>query len=264
MAATSADTRDTALRPTRFNNCHYQRAIEPTAGRKNESLIRLYRIHHSIMDSPFAVLGVDADADQTAIRRAYRQRAKETHPDRGGSDDEFKAVQAAYDAIISGDTPDRATTDFVENISRTEQREPGTHVTYLNYEVLDDHGWSIDDDDLFTKAAAAGLNETDYGRLTVDPNETLLEGAERSGHAWPYACRGGACANCAVAVCEGELSQLVDHILSDDLTAEGIRLSCNGTPQSDEMRVVFNLKNRPDLADLKLPGDRFSNAYAGD
>jgi len=216
------------------------------------------------MDSPFAVLDVDPGADPEAIRRAYRQRAKETHPDRGGSEAAFKAVQAAYEAISAGETPDRATTEFVENIARTDQREPGTHVTYLNYEVLDDHGWSIDDDDLFTKAADAGLTAADYGRLTVDPDETLLEGAERAGHAWPYACRGGACANCAVAVCEGELSQLVDHILSEDLTDEGIRLSCNGTPETDELRVVFNLKNRPDLADLKLPGDRFTNAYAGD
>ncbi|MFB6354176.1 MAG: ferredoxin, partial [Halobacteriales archaeon] len=26
-------------------------------------------------------------------------------------------------------------------------------VEYLNYEVLDDHGWSLEDDDLFEKAA---------------------------------------------------------------------------------------------------------------
>ncbi|MDY7081629.1 MAG: ferredoxin, partial [Halobacteria archaeon] len=30
-------------------------------------------------------------------------------------------------------------------------------VKYLNYEVLDDHGWSMDDDDLFEKAADADL-----------------------------------------------------------------------------------------------------------
>ncbi len=230
----------------------------------SEWLIRLNRLWGVSMDSPFAVLHIDADADDDEIKRAYRQQAKETHPDRGGSEAEFKAVQAAYEAIRSGETPDRATTEFVENISRTDEQDPGTHVTYLNYEVLDDHGWSIDDDDLFTKAAAAGLDDRDYGRLTVDPKETLLEGVERCGYAWPYACRGGACANCAVAVCDGELSQLVDHILSDDLTDDGIRLSCNGMPQSDEMHVVFNLKNRPDLADLKLPGDRFTNAYASD
>ncbi|MFB6193450.1 MAG: ferredoxin, partial [Halobaculum sp.] len=31
-------------------------------------------------------------------------------------------------------------------------------VEYLNYEVLDDHGWEMEDDDLFEKAADAGLD----------------------------------------------------------------------------------------------------------
>ena len=32
-------------------------------------------------------------------------------------------------------------------------------VEYLNYEVLDDHGWNMDDEDLFDEAADAGLDE---------------------------------------------------------------------------------------------------------
>lgn len=220
------------------------------------------------MDSPFAILQIDDDADADEIRRAYRRRAKETHPDRGGSEAEFKRVQAAYEAIQEGETADRETIDFVDNLGANGYAQPeeerSTQVTYLNYEVLEDYGWSIDDEDLFKKAASADLDPVDYGRLTVEPDETLLEGAERCGFAWPYACRGGACANCAVAVCDGELSQLVDHILSDEMLEEGIHLSCNGEPLSDEMEVVYNLKNRPDLDDLRLPPDRFNMAYAND
>ena len=40
-------------------------------------------------------------------------------------------------------------------------------VEYLNYEVLDDHGWEMDDDDLFEKAADAGLSDEGYGTLDV-------------------------------------------------------------------------------------------------
>jgi curved DNA-binding protein CbpA len=219
---------------------------------------------------PFAVLGVDRDADDETIKRAYRRRAKETHPDRGGSDAEFKRVKDAYETIQAGDVDDDAEA-FVDDLGAetVEQEpqpepEPDTEVTYLNYAVLADHGWSLDDDDLFEKAAAADLDEVDYGQFTVEDEQSLLDAAEASGHAWPFACRGGACANCAVAVTDGELSQLVDHILPDELIDEGIRLSCNGKPESDSLEVVYNLEKRDDLADLKLPSDRFNKARADD
>lgn len=213
---------------------------------------------------PFSVLGVDSDADEADIKRAYRQRAKETHPDRGGSEAEFKRVKDAYEKIQSGEI-DEATDAFIENLDKGKPTpEPRTTVTYLNYEVMIDRGWSLTDDDLFAKAADATLDHVDYGRFTVDPNQTLLEAAEQCGYAWPFACRGGACANCAVAITKGEISQLVDHILSDELADEGIRLSCNGTPLSEELHVVYNLKQRADLDDLKLPADRFKKAQADD
>jgi hypothetical protein len=46
------------------------------------------------------VLGVDRGADESTIRRAYRERAKETHPDTdGGDEDEFKRVNKAYERL---------------------------------------------------------------------------------------------------------------------------------------------------------------------
>jgi curved DNA-binding protein CbpA len=221
---------------------------------------------------PFAVLGLDGDADAEAIKRAYRQRAKETHPDRGGSEAEFKRVREAYEALRDGDIDRDGTDDaagFVDDFGPdvpdpTVDDEPETQVTYLNYEVVAERGWSLDDDDLFEKAARANLADRDFGEFTVEGDQSLLEAAEDSGHAWPFACRGGACANCAVAVTDGELSQLVDHILPDELTDEGIRLSCNGKPLTDTLEVVYNLEQREDLADLKLPADRFNKAKADD
>ena len=219
---------------------------------------------------PFAVLGVARDADDETIKRAYRQRAKETHPDRGGSDAEFKRVKDAYEAIRDGEG-DRNGAEFVDDVGANipdptapTEPDPQTAVTYLNYEILDEYGWSLDDDDLFEKAAAADLAEDEYGEFAVEGDQSLLEAAEESGHAWPFACRGGACANCAVAVTDGELSQLVDHILPDELTEQGIRLSCNGKPKTDSLEVVYNLEKRDDLADLKLPADRFNKARADD
>jgi len=44
----------------------------------------------------YATLGVSRNADDAALSRAYRQAAKRTHPDAGGTAAAFQAVQEAY------------------------------------------------------------------------------------------------------------------------------------------------------------------------
>ncbi|UIP01039.1 J domain-containing protein [Halobaculum sp. CBA1158] len=44
-------------------------------------------------------LGVDADASESAVKSAYRERVKETHPDSGGDEEEFKRVNRAYEVL---------------------------------------------------------------------------------------------------------------------------------------------------------------------
>ena len=45
------------------------------------------------------VLGVTVSADSDEVRRAYREKVKHVHPDRGGDPDEFKRVTTAYDRL---------------------------------------------------------------------------------------------------------------------------------------------------------------------
>lgn len=44
-------------------------------------------------------LGLQPGASPETVRNAYRERAKETHPDRGGSDAAFKQLQDAYTTV---------------------------------------------------------------------------------------------------------------------------------------------------------------------
>jgi len=44
----------------------------------------------------FAELDVDRDADVDEVKRAYRERVKETHPDQGGDEESFRRVREAY------------------------------------------------------------------------------------------------------------------------------------------------------------------------
>jgi DnaJ domain len=45
-------------------------------------------------------LGLTPKATTSEIKRAYRQRALETHPDRGGTDAAFRALQSAYESAL--------------------------------------------------------------------------------------------------------------------------------------------------------------------
>ena len=117
-------------------------------------------------------------------------------------------------------------------------------VEYLNYEVLDDHGWEMGDDDLFEKAADADLSDEDYGTLEVNYGEYILEAAEAQGFDWPFSCRAGACANCAAILTEGEIEMDMQQILSDEeVDDRNVRLTCIGSPETDEVQIVYNAKH---------------------
>lgn len=204
------------------------------------------------MESPYEELNIPPGADQEDIERAYRRRVKEAHPDQGGSVDEFRRVVNAYERLRSGRWQSDPGDDGL--------RQDRARVEYLDYEALDDYGWRLDDPDLFEKASQANLPHEDHGRILVEPGETILEAAENRGYSWPYSCRGGACANCAIAVLDGDLSMDVDTVLSQDLLDRDIRLSCIGRPVSDDMKIVFNVKQLPELEELMLPSRPWSGS----
>jgi ferredoxin len=216
------------------------------------------------VDTPSDVLGVPPDADEATVERAYRRRVKEAHPDHGGSTREFQRVRAAYRAVVAGEASAGDGSDEPWDPARDPDADPTVAVEYLNYDVLVDHGWSLDDDDLFERAARADLDPADHGRVELDPEAYVLAGAEAGGQTWPYACRGGACANCAVAVVEGDVTMTVDHVLPDEALDRGLRLSCVGVPTTDEVRLVYNVKELPALDDLRLPPYPFERSAADD
>jgi curved DNA-binding protein CbpA len=52
-----------------------------------------------IAATPYEVLGVSVSATEEELRRAYRRRLRETHPDTGGRATEFTAVQLAWEQV---------------------------------------------------------------------------------------------------------------------------------------------------------------------
>lgn len=54
----------------------------------------------SPVNDPYDILGVGRDADDAAIRAAFRRFAKESHPDSGGDADAFVLGQKAQDLLL--------------------------------------------------------------------------------------------------------------------------------------------------------------------
>jgi hypothetical protein len=70
--------------------------------------------------SPYEVLGVPATATNDELRRAYRRRLRQTHPDTGGAALEFDRVQRAWELIGTVDA--RAAYDRGARPASTEER----------------------------------------------------------------------------------------------------------------------------------------------
>lgn len=47
----------------------------------------------------YETLGVDPDATEDDIKRAYKRKAMIVHPDRGGDNDAFTALKKAYEVL---------------------------------------------------------------------------------------------------------------------------------------------------------------------
>ncbi|GAB7010618.1 DnaJ domain-containing protein [Halorubrum trueperi] len=77
----------------------------------------------------FAELDVARDADADAVKRAYRTRVKETHPDRGGDEESFRRVREAYATARNhvGEVDGRtARTARATGVRRTDRSDPPT------------------------------------------------------------------------------------------------------------------------------------------
>lgn len=128
--------------------------------------------------------------------------------------------------------------------------EVAATVEFLDYEIIKEHGWSVDDPDLFAKAADASLPNQAYGAIEVGQGEYILEAAERAGYNWPFHCRAGACVNCAGILLSGEVEMEQNRSLSDEeIDEENLRLTCVATPASESIQLIYNAKELDLLAD---------------
>lgn len=118
-------------------------------------------------------------------------------------------------------------------------------VEYLDYNVVAEQDWSLDDENLFEKARSLNeLDETEFGEFQVKEDESILEAAERNDYKWPYGCRQGMCFSCGSYLYEGSVDQSEQMVLSEDEANDGYRVTCIGEPTEEHVKIVFNAQKK--------------------
>jgi hypothetical protein len=86
----------------------YKEHLKKTSSLRPDMIEILCKVQREIMASvkPFladeyALLGLAAGATKRDIKNAYRRQARKLHPDKGGSEAEMKALNAAYKRVLA-------------------------------------------------------------------------------------------------------------------------------------------------------------------
>jgi len=57
------------------------------------------------ISNPYEILGISPSATDLEIKKAYRDLARKSHPDKGGTEEKFKQINEAYTQIMKGEDP---------------------------------------------------------------------------------------------------------------------------------------------------------------
>ncbi len=110
---------------------------------------------YTLTESAYAVLGVSKSAGDDEIRKAYRKKARETHPDVGGDATKFAEVQQAWELIGTQDA--RIKYD-------NEQRYAAANPTTSGYAASSSGPYATTIDfETFIRAAAAAAQQQQRG-----------------------------------------------------------------------------------------------------
>lgn len=74
----------------------------------------------------------------------------------------------------------------------------------------------------------------------MSKKQTLLEAALKQGIDAPYSCQGGICSSCMARVTKGSAEMVKNAILTDGEIAQGLVLTCQAHPTSEEIYVDYD------------------------
>ncbi len=85
------------------------------------------------------------------------------------------------------------------------------------------------------------IMDGDEFQIEMEPGkETILNAADKAGLDVPYSCMGGVCCTCLARVKEGEVSMELNYSLSDKEVEQGLVLTCQAHPKTENVTVDFD------------------------
>jgi len=95
--------------------------------------------------------------------------------------------------------------------------------------------------DKSVKSHVKVIMDGDEFQIEMEPGkETILNAADKAGLDVPYSCMGGVCCTCLARVKEGEVSMELNYSLSDKEVEEGLVLTCQAHPKTENVTVDFD------------------------
>jgi curved DNA-binding protein CbpA len=99
------------------------------------------------MKDPWATLGVPKGSDEKSIRKAFREKARKLHPDKGGSASDFRELYEAYEILRDTREENDGDDEWFGWLGRWAKRFIGTDDKILRmkvpYTLLQDRSQSI-------------------------------------------------------------------------------------------------------------------------
>ena len=107
--------------------------------------------------NPYNTLDVEVDSTDADIKQAYRDKSKETHPDKGGSNEEFQEVNKAY--VILSDPEKRKQFDETGKVDEDNTEDNiYNDIAGLFYEFLESYQGDFESADII-KLMTGGIGE---------------------------------------------------------------------------------------------------------
>ena len=76
--------------------------------------------------------------------------------------------------------------------------------------------------------------------LVVPKKMTILDAALQKNIDVPYSCQGGVCSSCIAKITTGSATMIQNNILTDSEIDEGLVLTCQAVPQTNEITVDYD------------------------
>ncbi len=89
-------------------------------------------------------------------------------------------------------------------------------------------------------SAAKIIYDEETIELDVPKKMTILDAALQKNIDVPYSCQGGVCSSCIAKITVGSATMIQNNILTDSEIKEGLVLTCQAVPQTNEITVDYD------------------------